>query len=77
MSSGQEFTADAKALEYLQPLGYSVEDYTAALQFLASHGYAERTGGVLTNQKGFSLRMAVLRNRYKPRPPTTQTPDES
>ena len=63
MSFTQEFSADAKAVTYLQPLGYSTEDYIRALQFLANHHRAERSGDLLTTQDEFSSRIAQLRRR--------------
>ena len=64
MSAGQEFSADAKAVTYLEKLGYSVDEYVKALEFLTSHQYVERTGGILTTQEGFSGRIAALRGRH-------------
>ena len=72
MSSGQEFSADAKTLTYLKPLGYSVDDYIHALEFLAAHHRTERTGGVFTSQQGFALRIAELKKRPASPPGSAQ-----
>lgn len=72
MSMGQEFTADAKTLTYLEKLDYSPEAYIRALEFLKTHDCVERTGGILTTQKGFSSRINAIRKR-RDSPTTTNT----
>ena len=71
MSAGQEFAADARTVMYLNALGSSIDDYAHALQFLATHAYSERTGGIMTTQEGFALRIATLRKRQASQPAAT------
>lgn len=70
MSAGQEFTADARTLTYLNSLGYSIDDYADALQFLVAHAYTERTGSIMTTQQGFSRRITALRESQTAQPTT-------
>ncbi len=64
MSTPQEFTADIRAIIYLEHMGYTVDDYVRALEFLSTHHYAERTGGVVTTEQRFSSRIAAIRRRH-------------
>lgn len=80
MSLGQDFTADAKAVTYLERMDSSAEEYIRALEFLASRHCVERTGGLLTKQEGFAQRIAALKRRRTAPPQggaTTDTQDSS
>lgn len=77
MGFAQEFSADPKTLGYLQPLGYSEEDYIHALEFLTAQHYFERAGKRATIQRDFSRRIAALRKRRASQPPSGRIPGTS
>lgn len=63
ISPRQESSADDRAIEYLQRMGYSAEDFARALEWMAERDFAERIGHTTSRGKTLTGRAVRVRTQ--------------